>query len=484
VNLHAIRERGRTPARRVALTGLAAVLIALPMTAAAATGAPAARAADRLTWTACGGDLAGLQCATLPVPVAWSDPAGPAIGLRLAKIPAAAPAAGAPSIQQIPGGPGAGIEEVLHFAGLLHLDQWAQQHDIYLFDPRGIGASHPVRCTRPDPFPPGIITSQAQLDAWARVNRGFADSCEAGTGPLMRHLSSADTARDIDAIRLAIGQTDGLVAYSASYGTSYAAAYLELGRPVRALILDAVVDHTVSLPTFAGRVARAHEDAFNRFARWCEGSTGCALRGQDVSAVFDRLIAAAPLPAPHAPRPATATEIRARVGSLMSGGRQFGWPVAAALLAQAAAGDASGFVGEPAGTGLFQGVQCGDFDVPADFQQLSAPVAALRQQAPRFGEWKYWDIVGGCAGYLPAANPPHRLSVHPTSRVLVGNDTHDPSTPLVNALSVWSEIGHAKLLIADTDGHQALVMSPCAAAAYLRFLDHPTTLPRLIRCDS
>ena len=45
---------------------------------------------------------------------------------------------------------------------------------------------------------------------------------------------------------------------------------------------------------------------------------------------------------------------------------------------------------------------------------------------------------------------------------MVANGTHDPPTPLVNALSVWLQIPDARLLIANVDGHQSLVWSPCA----------------------
>jgi pimeloyl-ACP methyl ester carboxylesterase len=447
--------------------------------------APSMTAAAReLTWGSCTEQVPGLQCATLPVPIDWSRPDGATIGLRIARLPAAGPASGAASILVIPGGPGAGIQEVLAFAEPTHLTQWRQQHDIYLFDPRGIGESHPVHCTQPDPFPPGIVTSQAELSRWSHRNRAFAESCLKGTGPLMRHLSSADTARDIDAIRRAIGQDAGLVAYSGSYGTSYAAAYLDLGGQAQSLILDGVVDHSVSLSQFAERVAMAEEDAFGRFTQWCNATTTCALHGQDAGAIFDQLVTSAPLPAPRASRPATALEVRARIGAILAGGRTFGWPKAAQLLAQARDGDASAFVVEPQGTGLFQGVICSDYSATGDFRRLSRPVDQLSRIAPRFGPWKYWDVVAGCLGYPAPTDRPHPLHVEQAANVLVGSNTHDPATPLINALSVWRQLPGADLLEADTDGHQGLVMSSCAADAYLGFLDDPSSLPPLTECPA
>ena len=64
----------------------------------------------------------------------------------------------------------------------------------------------------------------------------------------MGYLSANDSAADIERIRQALGQDDGLVAYGGSYGTLYATAYLEqYGDRVKALVLDGVVDHSIDL---------------------------------------------------------------------------------------------------------------------------------------------------------------------------------------------------------------------------------------------
>ena len=77
-----------------------------------------------------------------------------------------------------------------------------------------------------------------------------------------RHLSANDAAADIEQIRQALGQDDGLVAYAGSYGTLYATAYLEqYGDHVKALVLDGVVDHSVDLATYGVRWALSTEDA-------------------------------------------------------------------------------------------------------------------------------------------------------------------------------------------------------------------------------
>src|SRR5205823_5307392 len=140
-----------------------------------------------------------------------------------------------------------------------------------------------------------------------------------------------DTAADIERIRRAIGQGDGLVAYAGSYGTNYAGAYLErYGEHVKALVLDAVFDHSVELPTMAARNARGVGESFGRFAAWCDADASCALHGREVGATFDAVAAAHP-------------EARPLVGGLLAVGHdpQLGWPAIARMLAQAADGDTS-----------------------------------------------------------------------------------------------------------------------------------------------
>jgi hypothetical protein len=65
---------------------------------------------------------------------------------------------------------------------------------------------------------------------------------------------------------------------------------------------------------------------------------------------------------------------------------------------------------------------------------------------------------------------------------MVANGTHDPATPLINALSVWLQIPDARLLIADVDGHQTIAWSRCAFEAQLRFLLDPTSLSATTLC--
>jgi pimeloyl-ACP methyl ester carboxylesterase len=369
------------------------------------------------------------------------------------------------------------------------------------FDPRGIGESNPIRCD-PELVPPvsqprDEAPSASEWVALAETNAAFYASCFAATGDLMAHLSVRDTAGDIESIRQALGEEEGLIAYGGSYGSAYGAAYIEeYGDHVKAIVLDGVVDHSVDMATFMTRNVLAAQDAFDRFTQWCDGDESCALHGQDVGAVFDEVVALAPV-------------TKTIVPQMLAGGNDpaAGWAVIAQMLAEVQQGDMTtlealtGVVGLASSSadpwvvagknGLFSGVLCSSFGPQDDYASLLSAGTAVAQLSPRFA-WKFWDGTplahgtagtGDCAGWpLAAANPPHTLDVGPHPNVLVANPTHDPATAIANALSVWLQIPQARLLLADVDGHQSLLLSQCAYEAQAAFLADPTSLSSTTLC--
>ena len=479
------------------LSVLAGVLAFVPR---AASGAPTPSA---LHWSACAG-VKNVQCTFISVPVDPNDANGAMLRLRIGRVPAVNASRKKGVLLFPPGGPGAGISDM--FAGnraANHVDDFARQYDVVTFDPRGIGESSPIRCSpqalprvsAPVDEPP----SQAQFTAITAANAAFFKTCFALTGPLMSHLSAADTAADIERIRQAVAPNAGLIAYAGSFGSEYAEAYLDLyGNHIKALVLDAVVDHSVDLQTFMERNVLSVQDAFNQFARWCARDRACAVHGKNLTKVYAAVRVKAPL-------------TRTLVAQLLAGGSdpEFGWPFIARLFAQVQAGDMSGVDAmnravSIAGTekdpqirvgraGLFSGVLCADYGPQNDYVAFHTAAVAIERRAPLFA-WKFWDAapkahasagVLDCAGWPePATYPPHRLHVGLHPDVMVANPTHDPATPLVNALSVWMQIPDARLLIADVDGHQSLILSKCAYAAMVRFMNAPSSLSSTTICPN
>lgn len=457
-----------------------------------------------LHWSPCR-DVPNTRCAALPVPIDPAKPGGATFTLRIARVPALDPSRKKGVLIFLPGGPGAGIVQT--FGGVnrkgQHVDELRRDYDVVTFDPRGIGESEPIRCAAdavPSPKPPTdrALTTD-EFKTISNENAAFFKTCYALTGELFRHLSAMDTAADVERMRLALTPNDGLIAYGGSYGSHYGQAYLErYPDHVKAMVLDAVIDHGIDLPTLGARNVVSVADSFDRFARWCKSDASCALHGQDVGAVYASVTTKMP-------------ETRILVPQFLSAGRDpdFGWPAIAKMMAEVNRGDTSllkSLTGAGAAAmestsedpnlragknGLFPGVFCADYGPQNDYNALLTAANAMAAEAPRF-VWKFWDAypiahaslgVPDCAGWpWAASNPPHKLVVGPHPNVMVMSPAYDPATPLVNALAVWLQIPQARLLIADVDGHQAWTLSRCAFDTARRFLDEPSSTQRTTLC--
>ena len=301
----------RAAGRRAGATALAiAGVVAGPAGAGPAGAGPAGAAAgtraataNGIQWSACKPDTPewaawqGAECATLRLPVDWARPDGPTFGLAIARR-RADPAVRAGTLVFGPGGPGdSGVERVgtglSRFSGEVR-----RRFDIVSFDPRGVGRSSPMTCSpallaeRPSP----MLTSQAGFDATVAFNRRLRDDCRANTEPagIVDHLDSGQTVRDLEALRVALGERR-LTFHGSSYGTLLGAQYAETyPRNVRAMVLESVMDHSVpTTRAFLRDSAAAAQDLFDEFVTWCAGDADCDLRDRDVRGVWRQLLARA-----------------------------------------------------------------------------------------------------------------------------------------------------------------------------------------------
>ncbi|MFD0890973.1 alpha/beta fold hydrolase, partial [Streptosporangium algeriense] len=167
-----------------------------------------------------------------------------------------------------------------------------RRFDVVGHDPRGVARSNAVVCSAsvynrmPDP----IMRSQADYDRWIAYNRTLHADCRQRTGPVYDHVDSADVARDMDAIRAALGEWR-LTSYGVSYGTLAQQMYAELFPDrVRAMVLDSNMDHSLDVRAFQETEAAGVEDAFDEFAAWCDQDTACVLHGRDVRQVWQGLL--------------------------------------------------------------------------------------------------------------------------------------------------------------------------------------------------
>ncbi|GAA2212189.1 alpha/beta hydrolase [Nonomuraea monospora] len=273
--------------RHLALPAAGALTAALTLTA------PAAATTAGLTWSACPGADAAVQCATLKVPLDWSHPDdGRTIDLALARRKATKPAVRIGSVILDPGGPGVGgVEEVKRKKDVF-TTAVSERFDVVGFDPRGVGASTPVLCDtevleRATAAKSLATRGAADFAAFARANAALSRDCRERTGALYDHLDSRQVVRDVNAIRAALGEAK-ITQVGYSYGTLTGQLYAEMfSQHVRAIVTDGNMDHSIrSLWAFLDDQTAAIERNFVQWAAWCDQTADCALYGKNAAKVY------------------------------------------------------------------------------------------------------------------------------------------------------------------------------------------------------
>ncbi len=167
----------------------------------------------------------------MSVPIDYRHPLGGSIRLAVTR----APALDAPSVQGTlvfnPGGPGESGNQILPVVlGMPAGDRPPAHFDIVSFDPRGTGASDPLRCGTD----PAAATSALPVPSAAGqplpgtpVFTAMARDCRRPTAATAPFIDTVNTARDMDRIRQALGLTT-ISFYGLSYGTVLGAVYADL----------------------------------------------------------------------------------------------------------------------------------------------------------------------------------------------------------------------------------------------------------------
>lgn len=446
-----------------------------------------------IDWKACSPGKVE-QCGKLTVPLDWSKPDGRKTQLYVARVPAKDQAHKVGSLVFNPGGPG-GAGASIFAAGLADqlFKEYRDRYDLVSFDPRGTGSSSQLNCgpvlrTGVPVFP----KTKAQYDAMVASSRATGEQCLKQHGDLMRNLDTRTAARDTDAIRAALGE-DKLNFIGLSYGSFLGTTYAQLfPQRVGRMVLDGILDHAQGATGFMLGEAKAMEATFDKFSDWCDEDTTCALHGQDVGAVWDKLVAKTdktPLEVPGHP-PVTGDSLRMALPAFLPKTELVGdaWSAFAQGIDLATKGDGSlvaelTYVGDP--ETAYAAVSCMDF--PGELTGYADAKARLRMAkavAPRVGAAvEGWVITAACAGWpIKPSNPWQPTPVRGIPPILITSTSLDPSTPLPNATSLARQIEDSHLLVAKTQGHTAFLNSTCARAAMATYLIEGTLPPKRSSC--
>jgi pimeloyl-ACP methyl ester carboxylesterase len=486
-----LKSAKRSDRRRARLMSAGAVgaVAAATLILAPTARATAPASAPTIAWTPCEGSTVA-QCGTLKVPVDWANPHGAQIAVGVARRPAGDPAHKIGTLFYNPGGPGDPADNdvsVDAVAALTFSPELLARFDVVGMEPRGI-LTTAIRCGVPALTPEDTLYPDTPQE-FARMrahSRELGLSCLEQTGALMRHADTVSVTRDHEALRLALG-VDTISWLGLSYGAQLAGNYGELfPKHVRAMVIDGALDHSTPEGVQALEETRAAEDGFNRFARWCDTSTTCALNGRDVAATFDRLVAGAnrnPIPVEWSMRPVNGEDIRRGTAEKVTikdpvalFGPDFNWAGLSRDLKNALNGDASAFAMPPLDlvqSGLFSQAAnaCLDYDVQVHtFADMRQRIRQARRIAPHLqGASATWQVLRCIDWPIAAVNPAKRLDVRGVPTLIV-NALHDPQTPHGWAVRLQSQIRGSLLLTRTGDGHTSYHTSACAQAAIDAYL--------------
>ncbi|MFN0092574.1 MAG: alpha/beta fold hydrolase, partial [Acidimicrobiales bacterium] len=449
---------------------------------------PGPSAAVELDWAPCGEGPG--ECATLLAPLDYADPDGRQTPVALVRFPADNPSARIGSLVVNPGGPGgSGIDLAASLAPYLP-KPLAERFDLVGFDPRGVGASAGIRCD-----PHRGQGAPLELEARQRWFGELAAACTAAHGDVLAHLTTRNTARDLDRIRAALGEPK-LTYLGFSYGTLLGAVYAQLfPGNVRALVLDGA-DPDIGPRQRLSDQAVAFEVALVRFARACGLEAAvCPIADPGALEVWDRLAARAarsPIPAADpalAGRRLGPAELRNGTISAMYGGA-LSWPdLAEGLDAAYRSNDASlllrfaGAVGEPNPDLPYDNlveanaaVNCADDPLSLGVAEVAALVRQVEAAAPRFALSVVGDLLLCRSWPQPAeARPPLRAA--PGAPALVIGNHHDPATPHAWAKTLAEQVNPSRLLSFRGDGHTVVLTGAACiddkVVAYLTTLTLP-----------
>ncbi|GAA2931724.1 alpha/beta hydrolase [Streptomyces thioluteus] len=424
------------------------------------TASTVAATPQSLKWGPCPKEAASprLECTTLDVPLDYRHPHGRQIEIAVSRMASKDPAKRRGVLFTNPGGPGAAglaYPAILAHAGLPK--DVVDSYDVIGFDPRGVGRSTPVTCDltpwqqQRGNFPPYAHTA-VDVAREAKNAQAVARQCATSrTGWMLPHITTANTARDMDLIRAALGETKASY-FGTSYGSYLGAAYASMfpERGDRILLDSNLGPGGYDLEAFR-RLGRGMEDRFPDFAEFAAAHPryGLGTTAEQVTAKFHELA-----------KRLDAEPVGGMDGTLFRGmtfDRLYVEVLMPALAESWQALDKGKPVPPPSvSENLLASrflVICGDSHWPTKIGTYQRNAAIDRAKYP---------LVGGSTGSIgPCAFWPHERPEPPVhiddqgpSNVLMVQNERDPGTPLVGAQELRQAFGQrARLVTADQGGH-------------------------------
>ncbi|OEU94531.1 aminopeptidase [Streptomyces abyssalis] len=450
----------------------------------------AARAAkEGVDWKDCPEDWGvqkPVQCGFVTVPVDYSDPGGRTIKIAVDR----AESTGAEkdhqgSLLYNPGGPGG---SGLSFPTRITKNDalWkkaAKAYDFVGFDPRGVGHSAPVSCMDPQeyvkaPKQDPVPGDEADKRAQRKLAEEYAEGCKERSGGLLPHMTTPNTARDLDVIRAALGEKK-LNYLGVSYGTYLGSVYGTLfPAHVRRMILDSVVNPSRDQIWYKNNLDQnvAFQGRWEDWTKWVaehDETYGIGDTAAKVNEQWKKLRAEA------AKKPFGGVVGPAELLTFFQNAPYYDqmWPQVAKVwsdhrkgnekaLVEAAGPDLSDKAGNKAaenGNAVYTAVECTDAKWPAGWDKWDSDSTRLHEKHP-FLTWSNTWLNLPCATWPVKQQEPVEVgSGEGLPPVLITQSERDAATPYGGALEVHKRLKGSRLITERDAGSHGItdVRNPC-----------------------
>jgi pimeloyl-ACP methyl ester carboxylesterase len=455
----------------------------------------------------------GALCGKLAVPVDYNQPNGGTAALAMIRFPATGDKIGSLVIN--PGGPGeSGIEAALGIVQTLP-KKVRERFDLVGFDPRGVGSSRPAIWCNTDAendrlrTEPNVDYSPAGVAHIEDETKQFVGRCVDRVGKdFLANLGTVNVARDMDAIRAALGDAK-LTYLGYSYGTRIGSAYAEAyPQNVRAMILDGAVDPNADPIEADLRQAKGFQDAFDGYAADCAAKQpNCPLGTDPAKAVdvYHSLVNALVDPNnPMVGRPAHTNDPRqlsyadAIVGTIMALYSPTLWHHLTDGLSELVdhRGDTMLALADmymrrdPHGhytnaTDARVAINCVDQPPITDRAKVVDEDRRSREVAPfmSYGEFTGNAPLSTCAFWpVPPTTKPHVVTAPGLTPTVVVSTTHDPATPYKAGVDLADQLKGSLLTFEGTQHTVVFQGDSCIDDYATAYLIAGTTPPSGAKC--
>ncbi|MEU0008121.1 alpha/beta hydrolase [Streptomyces sp. NPDC006314] len=437
--------------------------------------------AQRPHWRSCG--TPGFQCATIKAPLDYAKPGSGDVRLAVARKKATGKGKPLGSLLVNPGGPGgSAISYLQQYAGIGYPADVRARYDMAAVDPRGVARSEPVECLdgrQMDAYTQTDLTpdDQGERNALVAADKKFTEGCGAHSARLLRHVSTVETARDMDIVRAVLGDRK-LNYVGASYGTFLGATYAGLfPERVGRMVLDGAMDPSLDARELNLDQTAGFETAFQEFAKDCVRHPDCPLGGTSTTPAqvgdhlkaFFRKLDTHPIPAGD-PGGRRLGEALATTGVIAAMYDEGTWEqLREALFSAMKENDGAGLLVlsdsyyERDKSGRYSNLMMANaavncLDLPPAFsgpEQVEKALPQFEKASPIFGGGLAWASLNCAYWPVKATGEPHRIEAKGAAPIVVVGTTRDPATPYREAQSLARQLSSARLLTYVGDGHTA-----------------------------